>query len=334
MEAAAKPQIVVVEYPNIVDYRCDVLVLKYAQGFYGADAAVAGVLRREPGKTPNIDPAPGESVLLDTHGKLAAGSALFVGVVPLSAFGYKEIRDFAQRALHILHEQRSEAEHIAMTIHGVGYGLDERESFLAQVGGLVQALDEGAAPSALRKIAIVEKKPGRFERLRGFLEEVAPAKPAPEQLGTSYSLSPAQVLPRSIDAGVTSASKEHVFVAMPYDDAMEDVFVLGIQEKVNQAGYLCERLDMTSFLGDILERIKARIETASLVVADLSGGNANVYLEVGYAWGKGRRTLLLAKKGEELKFDLRNQRCIQYKNIVDLRRQLEGALADLRRSTN
>ena len=58
-------------------------------------------------------------------------------------------------------------------------------------------------------------------------------------------------------------------------------------------------------LGHILDRIKLRIETATLVIADLTGANANVYLEVGYAWGKNRPTLLLAKVGDELKFDVR-----------------------------
>jgi len=86
---------------------------------------------------------------------------------------------------------------------------------------------------------------------------------------------------------------------------------------------------MTAFMGDILARIKSRIEAASLVVADLTGSNPNVYLEVGYAWGKDRPTLLLSKKGDELKFDVRGQRCIEYTNITDLERKLKADLAAL-----
>ena len=49
------------------------------------------------------------------------------------------------------------------------------------------------------------------------------------------------------------------------------------------AGYLCERAYMSSFTGDVLSWVKERIDSAVLLVADLSGANPNVYLEVGYA---------------------------------------------------
>jgi nucleoside 2-deoxyribosyltransferase len=86
---------------------------------------------------------------------------------------------------------------------------------------------------------------------------------------------------------------------------------------------------MQTFTGDILYRIKSQIETASLVIADLTGANPNVYLEVGYAWGKGRPTLLLAKKGHDLKFDVQGQKCIFYENIVELEKRLQVDLPTL-----
>jgi hypothetical protein len=92
---------------------------------------------------------------------------------------------------------------------------------------------------------------------------------------------------------------------------------------VNEAGYLCERMGMVSFTGDILARIKSQIETAALVIADLSGANANVYLEFGYAWGRNQPTLLITRKEGDLTFDVRGQRCIVYENIVDLAKKLQ-----------
>jgi hypothetical protein len=50
--------------------------------------------------------------------------------------------------------------------------------------------------------------------------------------------------------------------------------------------------------------------------------NANVYLEVGFAWGRGRPTLLLVRDVKELKFDVQGHRCIVYRTI----RELESAL--------
>jgi hypothetical protein len=310
-----------VECSDVTDFACDVLVLKYAQAVYGADARVATLLSgtRNP---PEIAPSPGQHVLLPSRRKVAASFVLFVGVLELYQFDYRQIRKFASDSLLILGKEIPDARHIAMTMHGVGYGLDEREAFSAQLAGLFDALRAKVEPSSLERITIVEKSESRAKRIKQIIKKYLPAKPA------SKTLSP--VPPKSsIDAGLRSNVKPHVFVAMPFSEDMEDVYVFGIQGPANAAGFLCERVDMATFTGDILTRIKLRIETASLVIADLTGANANVYLEVGYAWGKERPTLLLSKKGDELKFDVKGQRCIRYKNIADLAKQLDSDLATL-----
>jgi hypothetical protein len=314
-----------VENADIVDFACDVLVLKYAQAFYGTDALVANLLRSR--SLEDVSPRPSKYALLSSEGKLAAKNVLFVGVLPLIKFDYGQIREFASYSLQILAQEMSDAEHVAMTIHGVGYGLDEKESFLAQIGGLFDAAQAGVTPSSLVRITIIERNQGRASRLKQILENQLPSE--------IISENPSQVervsLPSKIaGAGLQSNIKPHIFVAMPFSEEMEDVYIFGIQGPVNAAGYLCERVDMATFTGDILIRIKSRIETAALVVADLTGANANVYLEVGYAWGKDRPTLLLTKKSDELKFDVRGQRCIVYKNIADLAKKLETDLAVLK----
>jgi hypothetical protein len=117
---------------------------------------------------------------------------------------------------------------------------------------------------------------------------------------------------------------------MPFEKNMEDVFYYGIQGPTRNLGFLCERIDNESFTGDILDRVKKRIETAAVVIADLTSANPNVYLEVGYAWGKNRPAILLAKEGEELKFDVRGQHCLKYERIKDLELSLAKELRDLK----
>lgn len=317
-----------VECADIVDFACDVLVLKYAQAFYGADALVANILRSN--NLEEASPRPSQYALLSSEGKLAAKNVLFIGVLPLYQFDYGQIREFSSYSLQVLTQQMPDAEHVAMTMHGVGYGLDEKESFLAQIGGLFDAVHADIAPSSLKRITIVERNQGRASRLEQSLEKNLPSETISEKQNQVEHISqPSKIA----GAGLHSNAKPHIFVAMPFSDEMEDVYIFGIQGPVNGAGYLCERVDMATFTGDILTRIKSRIETAALVVADLTGANANVYLEVGYAWGKDRPTLLLAKKSEksdELKFDVRGQRCIIYKNIADLAKNLEADLAAMK----
>src|SRR5882724_3446447 len=307
-----------IETADVLELPCDVLVLKYAQGFYGVDRAVFGRLKEEL----NSWPEPEGFVLLPSKGAVAAKKVLFVGVSALHEFDYPLIREFATTSLSVLGREVPDASRIAMTIHGVGYGLDEREAFLAQIAGILDAFSAGYGPSTMEEVVIVEQNRDRASRLRTILKENLPSEFSDEPK-TFKQIA-------RITAGTRSRDKPHVFVAMPFNDEMEDVYVFGIQQPVNEAGFLCERADMTTFTGDILARIKSRIETAALVIADLTGANPNVYLEVGYAWGKDRSTLLLSKQSDELKFDVRGQRTLVYKSISDLAKKLEADLAALK----
>ena len=312
-----------VEHGDVLTTACDMLVLKYAQGFFGADKAVAAALGLAEREDQSL--APGKHLRIPTMGKLACQRVLFLGVPSLWNLGYAEIRQFSKDALTVLAREDCERESIAMTMHGVGYGLDEREAFTAQVAGLMEYLawpENGWCP---KQISIVERDANRAERLRALLAKILPE----EAIATTGSTNRRSTKASIPDAGAGSDLKQHVFVAMPYDEEMEDVFEFGIREPINAAGCLCERCDRSVFTGDVLDRIKRRIASATVVVADMTGSNPNVYLEVGYAWGKGVPTLLVARKGEELKFDVKTHRCIYYKNISHLRKQLAELLPQL-----
>jgi hypothetical protein len=88
-------------------------------------------------------------------------------------------------------------------------------------------------------------------------------------------------------------------------------------------------MDHVAFTGEIIGWLQQRIETSDIVIAELSGSNPNVYLEVGYAWGKRRPTILVAPKVEELAFDVQGHHCLIYNSIRDLDKQLTRELAGL-----
>jgi hypothetical protein len=86
---------------------------------------------------------------------------------------------------------------------------------------------------------------------------------------------------------------------------------------------------LASFTGDVIVWVKDRIASAALVIADLTSANPNVYLEVGYAWGRGVRTVLVAAQGDELKFDVRSQRVLVFRSIRHLEELLTNELKAL-----
>lgn len=315
---------------DILEHESDVAVFKYAQGLHGADRAahnalvIAGI---------DIDlPTIGDYAAVSTHGVIAPDKVLFVGVETLYRFEYPEIRRFARSALGAVADADAEATSISITLHGPGYGLDEVESFNAEIAGLMDALEADEAPQHLARIVMVERNRERATRLRRLLGQILPDGNITIGPGGRLRAVPKEHAEVVRAAGFEATKKVHVFVAMPFAEEMEDVFEFGIMAPVQERGYLCERADLATFVGDINQWVKERIATADLVVADLTGANPNVYLEVGYAWGTGRPTVLLAEKGTELKFDVRTQRCLIYKNIKDLKAKLTLELEGLERN--
>jgi hypothetical protein len=116
----------------------------------------------------------------------------------------------------------------------------------------------------------------------------------------------------------------HIFVAMPFADEMEDIYFYGISRAIDENGFASVRIDKIAFTGEIMKKVQEKIRTATAVVADLTEANPNVYLELGYAWGKGVPTILLVQYSKQLCFDVRGHRCIVYKRI----KQLEALLTE------
>jgi hypothetical protein len=319
-------------FNDITDVHADTIALKFAQNFYGADSAVVRKLLGEGQSIGDFSPAIGNFSLVSTADKIGAKKVLLVGVQDLSSFRYNQIYEFSKTVLKILEHNDPEVRTIAMTIHGVGYGLDETESIISQVRGLLDSLKDGQFPQKLERILIVDKNRARAQRIQGILNDYLSSYCNVDKILIPVSRSnklEREPVPETEKAGLESEKKPHIFVAMPFREDMDDIYYYGIQPSVHSMGYLCERVDLVSFTGDILDRIKSRIETAELMIADLTGSNPNVYLEVGYAWGKGLPTILIAKDGEELKFDVRGQKNIKYKRILDLEKILKQELENL-----
>jgi len=327
---------------DILQFGADVVAFKYAEMFRGADRAAAKALEQAGVDIRQIQPGEGDVALIETRHALAAPRALFVGVPGLNRLRYSSIRLLAFTVLRTLRQRLPQTEHLAMTIHGPGFGLDEVEALLSQVAGFIEALQIGESPPALRRITIVDHRPGRVDLIREALtahrREIPGAFLVAEGAAT-WSLSIPSSSARAIpdqpvpDAGLlerTPDEQQHIFVALPFTDPMRDLFRYGIQKPARDAGFLCEHFADQPFVGDVLENIKKRIASAAAVIGVLTDENPNVFLEVGYSWGVGRPTILVYAESREAPFDVQGQRHVRYGSIGDLEDKLAKELQGLR----
>jgi hypothetical protein len=310
---------------DVFAYTSDLLVLKHAQQTYGVDEKAVVVAGVDRAKLPGI----GSDLLIERPYRLRYRHLLFLGVEPIRNFNYRSVRDFSRRALAKAMEIMPPVHEISMTLHGAGFGLDETEAFESQVAGIAEAIDSRRCPRGLRTVSILERSEARAARLRQALESLlGPAVARTEPPGEPAAKG--EQAPRRIDSvGYDSGARPHAFVAMPYGDSFEDVFNYGIAPPVRSAGLLCERMDQITFTGDIVGHMREKISSASILVADLSEANPNVYLEIGYAWGVQTPCVLVCNRKSDLKFDLRGQRCLHYGSITELEKALTAELQAL-----
>lgn len=102
------------------------------------------------------------------------------------------------------------------------------------------------------------------------------------------------------------APKPFIFVLMPFDEKFDDIYKYGIKGAAEDAGAYAERVDEQIFTEGILDRIFNQISKADVVVADMTGRNANVFYEVGYAHALGKIVLLLTQNADDIPFDLKH----------------------------
>jgi hypothetical protein len=285
---------IVISNANITQIQADLLVMKHADGFYGADRQVASII----GFDGSV--ADGQARFLRGRG-LAAPDVVFVGVGRLSGFRYQQIQEFGTRAVKLARPCPNPIRHLALTVHGPGYGLDPEQSFLSMVAGIVAEWKGNSG--ALEKVTIAEISEKRCELLRNLLD------------GASSGFGLKRV---SAQSAATSV------------DSFIDEFEIAFLEAAKASSFICERMDLESFAGDIVAEMKKRILGSHGVLALLNDLNPNVFLEVGFALAHNKPTILVAREGTQLPFDIRGHRCISYRSIVELRKALTSEIAALK----
>lgn len=134
------------------------------------------------------------------------------------------------------------------------------------------------------------------------------------------------------DASIPSPGpKVSIFVAMSFRDEEEPALVdyfAAMKRAANRTGLPIDlvRIDLVEGDYEISSQILTRIDSAHIVIADFTLSPQNVYLETGYARGRGKRLIQTARRDTVLEFDTRNWRTIFYANATELEERLVDAL--------
>lgn len=115
----------------------------------------------------------------------------------------------------------------------------------------------------------------------------------------------------------THVDSDRSFVAMWFDDSMNDAWNNGFALAIQHAGYIPVRIDRQEFANRIDDEIIAEIRKAKFVIADFTQGNTGarggVYYEAGFAHGLNIPVLFTCRDDsiKEVHFDTR-----QFNHIV------------------
>ena len=125
---------------------------------------------------------------------------------------------------------------------------------------------------------------------------------------------------------IADSGRPAVFVLMPFTSALQPVYEDHIRAVCDELALTVARADDFYSSRSIVSDIWNGIYFSTLVVADCTGRNPNVFYEIGVAHTVGRPTILITQGIEDVPFDLRHLRCLTYTFTPRGMREFEMAL--------
>jgi hypothetical protein len=116
-------------------------------------------------------------------------------------------------------------------------------------------------------------------------------------------------------SAVTALSE--VFVLMPFDQDLNFIYESHIAKCANALGMSVERGDDHIESHSIMSDVWNSINAASVIVADCSHRNPNVFYEIGVSHTLGKNVILIAQEKTDIPFDIRHLRHILYQKTPD-----------------
>lgn len=129
------------------------------------------------------------------------------------------------------------------------------------------------------------------------------------------------------------AESRSVLVVMSYADRPDLKDAHGTFRRIcEKLGYTCDRTTEKNAATRIVPDILERIRRAAFIIVDLTDLRPNVFYELGYADGLGRKVIVTAKKGTELPFDVKDIPTILWESQEDLGEDLRDRIQSVVKS--
>ena len=121
--------------------------------------------------------------------------------------------------------------------------------------------------------------------------------------------------------------ENHCFYLGPFSEPFDTIYTDHVVKAVISEDFTIERADEIFGTQPIIEDIWEGINSASIIVADVTGRNPNVMYEVGMAHTIGKPVVIITQKIDDVPFDLKHYRCLIYEYTPRGINKLEEKLA-------
>jgi len=129
--------------------------------------------------------------------------------------------------------------------------------------------------------------------------------------------------------GVVQSDYIFILMAMLKTDPLLQDAHAAIKRVASRLCLRAERIDDIAHIDQINDKVLGSIRCAEYIIADLTHERPNVYYELGYAHAFGKKTILTAREGTNLHFDIRNYPVIFYSSSVQLEDEVVKFLSKL-----
>lgn len=123
-----------------------------------------------------------------------------------------------------------------------------------------------------------------------------------------------------------------VSAMMPFHPSFTPVYAT-LQQTAEAVGLRCRRADDIWENPAVIQDVVSLIDRSRVVICDCSTRNPNVFYEIGIAHALGREVILITQSAEDIPFDLRHLRYVQYLNngegLAQLADRLQSRLETL-----